>query len=261
MIAELLNSTVPPAPARAGGGGPLRRPSGGGVEPVQWLDYQVQVTDEAGAIVSELALTEVVDQIASERAGAEAEADVSPRGQLLDESSEPLEQIIPPETAGVSGRKDLDAIMSSLALELQEVTQAQGDLVPRVGIGVSAIYALGDGRWRPGMSGSDGARGAIFGRCSAWSRTIGGRKASAIRLRSFDDRAGGDVGRAVGSTGIVRWGRKLSREALAELGILRGRVPAPSVWSELFRGAGCGRAGTAPRGLGEGRGRSRTCGD
>ena len=35
--------------------------------------------------------------------------------------------------------------------------------------------------------------------------------------------------------GIVRWGRKLSREALAELGIFRGRVPAPSVWSELFR--------------------------
>ena len=50
------------------------------LEPVQWLDYQVQVTDEAGAIVSELPLTEVVDQIASERAGAEAEADVSPRG-------------------------------------------------------------------------------------------------------------------------------------------------------------------------------------
>ena len=34
---------------------------------------------------------------------------------------------------------------------------------------------------------------------------------------------------------IVRWGRKLSREALAELAIVRGRVPAPSVWSELFR--------------------------
>src|SRR3954447_19214030 len=42
------------------------------------------------------------------------------------------------------------------------------------------------------------------------------------------------AGRA-GQLGIVRWGRKLSREALAELGILRGRVPAPSVWSELFR--------------------------
>ncbi len=93
------------------------------LEPVQWLDYQVQVTDEAGAIVSELPLTEVVDQIASER--AEAEADVSPRAQVLDESFDPLEQIIPPETAGLSGRKDLDAIMASLALELQEVTQSQ----------------------------------------------------------------------------------------------------------------------------------------
>src|SRR5215207_4723831 len=62
------------------------------LEPVQWLDYQVQVTDEAGAIVSELPLTEVVDQTASESAGAAAEADVSPRAQLLDEAFEPLEQ-------------------------------------------------------------------------------------------------------------------------------------------------------------------------
>ena len=95
------------------------------LEPVQWLDYQVQVTDETGAIVSELPLTEVVDQIASERAGAEAEPDVSPRAQLLDESFEPLEHVISPETAGLSGRKDLNAIMASLALELQEVTQSQ----------------------------------------------------------------------------------------------------------------------------------------
>src|SRR5215211_2875514 len=102
-----------------------RRLLGWNLEPVQWLDYQVQVTDEAGAIVSELALTEVVDQIASERAEAEAEADVSPRAQLLDESSEALEQVTLPETAGLSGRKDLDAVMASLALELQEVTQSQ----------------------------------------------------------------------------------------------------------------------------------------
>ena len=95
------------------------------LEPVQWLDYQVQVTDEVGAIVSELALTEVVDQIASERAGAEAEADVSPRGQLLDESSKPLEQVRSPQTVDLNGGKDLDAIMASLALELQEVTQSQ----------------------------------------------------------------------------------------------------------------------------------------
>jgi len=33
--------------------------------------------------------------------------------------------------------------------------------------------------------------------------------------------------------GIVRWGRKLGWEALAVLGITR--VPAPSVWCELFR--------------------------
>jgi hypothetical protein len=36
--------------------------------------------------------------------------------------------------------------------------------------------------------------------------------------------------------GIVRWGRRLSREALASIGISRGRVPAPSVWCELFQG-------------------------
>ena len=36
--------------------------------------------------------------------------------------------------------------------------------------------------------------------------------------------------------GIVRWGRRLSREALAGIGIARGRVPAPSVWCELFQG-------------------------
>ena len=36
--------------------------------------------------------------------------------------------------------------------------------------------------------------------------------------------------------GIVRWGRRLSREALASIGILRARVPAPSVWCALFQG-------------------------
>lgn len=36
--------------------------------------------------------------------------------------------------------------------------------------------------------------------------------------------------------GIVRWGRRLSRETLYAIGIGRGRVPAPSVWCELFKG-------------------------
>ena len=36
--------------------------------------------------------------------------------------------------------------------------------------------------------------------------------------------------------GIVRWGRRLTRDALASIGITRDRVPAPSVWCELFKG-------------------------
>ena len=35
--------------------------------------------------------------------------------------------------------------------------------------------------------------------------------------------------------GIVRWGRKLTPAALRAVGITRDRVPAPSVWCELFR--------------------------
>ena len=35
--------------------------------------------------------------------------------------------------------------------------------------------------------------------------------------------------------GIVRWGRRLSGETLRAIGIRRGRVPAPSVWCELFQ--------------------------
>lgn len=36
--------------------------------------------------------------------------------------------------------------------------------------------------------------------------------------------------------GIVRWGRRLSRDTLVAIGISRKRVPAPSVWCELFQG-------------------------
>jgi hypothetical protein len=35
--------------------------------------------------------------------------------------------------------------------------------------------------------------------------------------------------------GIVRWGRRLNRETLTAIGISRSRVPAPSVWCELFQ--------------------------
>lgn len=40
--------------------------------------------------------------------------------------------------------------------------------------------------------------------------------------------------------GIVRWGRRLSREALEAIGVSRNRVPAPSVWCELFQGLDIG---------------------
>jgi hypothetical protein len=39
---------------------------------------------------------------------------------------------------------------------------------------------------------------------------------------------------------IVRWGRRLSREALQGIGISRNRVPAPSVSCELFQGLDIG---------------------
>ena len=35
--------------------------------------------------------------------------------------------------------------------------------------------------------------------------------------------------------GIIRWGRRLSGETLASIGVRRARVPAPSVWCELFQ--------------------------
>lgn len=40
--------------------------------------------------------------------------------------------------------------------------------------------------------------------------------------------------------GIVRWGRRLSQEAFEAIGISRNRVPAPSVWCELFQGLDIG---------------------
>jgi hypothetical protein len=36
--------------------------------------------------------------------------------------------------------------------------------------------------------------------------------------------------------GIVRWGRRLTQAAREAIGISRNRVPAPSVWCELFQG-------------------------
>lgn len=48
--------------------------------------------------------------------------------------------------------------------------------------------------------------------------------------------------------GIIRWGRRLSHAALEKIGINRQRVPAPSVWCELFQGLDIG---ALERALGE----------
>src|SRR4051812_5917054 len=68
--------------------------------------------------------------------------------------------------------------------------------------------------------------------------SAGGRQALSA-CGAFYDRAGGDVGRAVGSTGDRALGPQAEPGGLggtwAGLGLLCGRVPAPSVWSELFR--------------------------
>src|SRR3954462_3285553 len=90
--------------------------------------------------------------------------------------------------------------------------------------------------------------------------SAGGRQALSA-CGSFDDRAGGDVGRAVGSTGDRALGPQAEPGGLGGTwNVARSRACAFGV-ERAFPGAGCGRAGTAPRGLGEGRGRSRTCGD
>jgi hypothetical protein len=52
----------------------------------------------------------------------------------------------------------------------------------------------------------------------------------------------GSDGAAVGIArrGIVRWGRRLTSDTLASIGISRARVPAPPVWCELFHGLDVG---------------------
>src|SRR4051794_19281538 len=111
------------------------------------------------------------------------------------------------------------------------------------------------------MSGSDGARGAdlwqVFSVVPDHRRAEGKRYPLAGLLMI----AGGDVGRAVGSTGDRALGPQAEPGGLGGTwNFARSRACAFGV-ERAFPGAGCGRAGTAPRGLGEGRGRSRTCGD
>src|SRR4051812_49986077 len=95
------------------------------------------------------------------------------------------------------------------------------------------LSATGDGdrECRAAM----GRERPIFGRCSAWSRTIGGRKASAIHWRGFfflrrrGNWAGGGGGRGAGAGGGRRGGG-----GWGGLGFFVGGGPRPPLGGGVF---------------------------
>jgi hypothetical protein len=104
------------------------------LEPVRWLDYhQLQVTDEAGAIVFELPLTEAADQTADGSLRAEG-AEASLKGKWPDGGLGLSEQNNMQKTAdaGMLGRLGLEAsergapcLEPSPTLEFREVNWSQ----------------------------------------------------------------------------------------------------------------------------------------
>src|SRR4051794_28118057 len=77
------------------------------LEPVSWLDYRVQVTDEAGAIVCELPLAQAVGQSWDDRLRAEtAGADADLESESLSNGPWTLEQdnsVLPEDIQAVRG--------------------------------------------------------------------------------------------------------------------------------------------------------------
>ena len=82
------------------------------LEPVPWLDYQVHVTDEAGAIVCELPLTEV--------------ADLSARAETEVIKSLDRDVTLPAEADGLLER--LDAEISALVREARPAPRPRVDV-------------------------------------------------------------------------------------------------------------------------------------
>src|SRR4051812_25450026 len=116
------------------------------LEPVPWPDYQVQVTDEAGAIVCQLPLTEPVDRTAR----AEAEDTVGLEAQLPDRVVGSLDPEVTPKAEDEGLLERLDAEMSLLVLEARTVTRpraaVQGE-VDRPGPVLALPGSLGRKRW------------------------------------------------------------------------------------------------------------------
>jgi hypothetical protein len=103
------------------------------LEPVRWLDYQLQVTDEADAIVFELPLTEAADQTADGSLRAEG-AEASLKGKWPDGGLGFSEQNNTQKAvdAGMLGRLGLEAsergapcLEPSPTLEFREVNWSQ----------------------------------------------------------------------------------------------------------------------------------------
>jgi hypothetical protein len=123
------------------------------LEPVPWLDYQVQVTDEAGAIVCQLPLTEAVDRTAR----AEAEVAASLRAQLSGEVAGSPDRNVTPEAEDEGLLERLDAEMSSLVLESRAVTRPRTDVqgeVDRPGTALALPGSLGRKLWGEQASGT-----------------------------------------------------------------------------------------------------------
>jgi hypothetical protein len=116
------------------------------LEPVPWLDYQVQVADEAGAIVCQLPLTEVVALAVP----AEAEVVVSLKEHLPGEVVGSLDSDVTPAAEDEGLLERLDAEISSLVLEFCDVTRPRADVQSegeRPGTVLALPGSLGRKRW------------------------------------------------------------------------------------------------------------------
>jgi len=117
------------------------------LEPVPWLDYQVHVTDEAGAIVCQLPLTEVVHRTAR----AEAEVTVGLEAQLPDRVVGSPDRNVTPEAEDEGLLERLDAEMSSLVLE-SRATVLHGSVSGRSEPTLACVQAMRTDFGRPSSS-------------------------------------------------------------------------------------------------------------
>src|SRR3954471_18326004 len=146
------------------------------LETVPWPDYRVQVTNEAGAIVCQLLLAELVDRTAR----AEAEVTVGLEAQLPDSVVGSVDPDVTPEAEGEGLLERLDAEMSLLVLEARRATRPRTAVlgeVDRPGPVLALPSSLGRKRWGGQASGTQAAPST-----AEWKRSAPGDTAA---KRSF----------------------------------------------------------------------------